>query len=109
MLAISGQIATRPKAPAQGARRILSEFGLPSAPTVTLVWRRDRLVHLMAGLAGTLSFPLMVVAAISSGLPFGIASSLAVGHLAAVAPGMAASERRQMSDSQRRGYAERQA
>lgn len=97
MLAIGGQIATRRNAPGLRAFAGLSEFGLPHAPTVTLIWRRDRRMHLIAGLAGALSFPLMVVGAIGSGLPFGIASSLSVAHLAAAAPGMTPLERDRLS------------
>jgi anti-sigma regulatory factor (Ser/Thr protein kinase) len=97
MLATGGQIATRANAPELRAFAGLSDFGLPHAPTVTLIWRRDRMMHLIAGLAGALSFPLMVVAAIGSGMPFGIASSLSVAHLAAAAPGMSPAERARLS------------
>ncbi|HSM42911.1 MAG TPA: ATP-binding protein [Afifellaceae bacterium] len=61
-------------------------FGSPITPNANLVLCRDRGAYLIAGLAGALSFPLMVVAAIGSGLPFGVASSLSVAYLAAAAP-----------------------
>lgn len=72
-------------------------FGFRRASSVNLLLRRDRMPHLVVGLAGALSFPLMVVAAMGSGLPFGVASSLAVAHLAAAAPAANRAERDRLS------------
>ena len=67
--------------------------GLPSAPSVTFVWRPDRTVHLVAGLAGAVTFPFFVLASVSSGLPFGIAAAFAIAHLAATAPSVGLADR----------------
>lgn len=67
--------------------------GLPSAPSVTLIWRPDRKAHLVAGLAGAVSFPFFVLASIASGLPFGIAAAFAIGHLAGMSPSLRLSDR----------------
>ena len=67
--------------------------GLPSAPSVTLVWRPDRTIHLVAGLAGAITFPFFVLASVSSGLPFGIAAAFAIAHLAATAPSVGKADR----------------
>jgi hypothetical protein len=92
MLVASGQIGTIGKAPLWRSMPLVRKAGSPVAPNANLVLCRDRGVYLFAGLAGALSFPLMVVAAIGSGLPFGVASSLSVAYLAAAAPRMADSE-----------------
>jgi hypothetical protein len=97
MLAVSGQIGLAAKAAPLRHLPGLPDFPSAPAQTVTLVWRRDRRMHLVAGLAGAVSFPLMVVAAIGTGMPFGVSSSLAVAHLAAAAPRMASDERARLS------------
>ena len=93
MLAASGQIGTIGKAPFWRVSPRVKGFGSPTTPNANLVFCRDRGAYLIAGLAGALSFPLMVVAAIGSGLPFGVASSLSVAYLAAAAPRMAGREK----------------
>ncbi len=92
MLATGGQA----KAQRQG-QGVTGALRLPRRPAMTLVWRRDRWMHLVLGLAGALSFPFMVAAAIATGLPFGVASSLAVSHLAAAVPGIPSAERLRLS------------
>ena len=71
--------------------------GLPSAPSVTLIWRPDRTIHLVAGLAGAISFPFFVLASVSSGLPFGIAAAFAIAHLAATAPSVGKADRSRLN------------
>ncbi len=90
MFAVTGQHIPRaysqPFAEAKGK-------GFPSAPSVTLVWRPDRTVHLVAGLTGAVTFPFFVLASVSSGLPFGIAAAFAIAHLAATAPSVGLADR----------------
>lgn len=88
MLVASGQIgliARVPQLVGWQAMRRPQPAGMPNA---TLVLGRDRLLPLFAGLAGALSFSLMVVFSIGSGLPFGIASAVSVAYLAAATPRM---------------------
>jgi len=98
MLAISGHIESRlrPRISTRGCD-VLRRPDLPPAPALNIVWRPERKYHLAAGLAGAVSFPLMVVLAIGTGLPFGIAASLSVAHLAAVVPSSGAAERARMN------------
>lgn len=71
--------------------------GLPSAPSVTLIWQPDRKAHLLAGLAGAISFPFFILASVATGLPFGIAAAFAIAHLAAAAPTVGIRDRDRLS------------
>ena len=94
MFAVTGQ-----QIPRAFSERIAEakSAGLPSAPSVTLIWRPDRTIHLIAGLAGAISFPFFVLASVSSGLPFGIAAAFAIAHLAATAPSVGKADRSRLN------------
>lgn len=88
MLVASGQIGTIARLLPWHGRPAMRRRKSAGTPSATLVLCRDRWPHLFAGLAGALSFPLMVLLSIGSGLPFGIASALSVAYLAAATPHM---------------------